>query len=149
MIIVTKGGENMLVNLQIGGIEMQQLEVVRLYLFGDVKFLHFLILVMVLDVITGMTKALVNKNLFSSTAYFGYIKKLMIFIIIITVNVLDQILYLNGTLVYGTVIAYIAYEIISIFENIRDMGGVFIPDYLIEKAKDLLKGAYDNDKNNK
>lgn len=139
----------MFVNLQIGGIEMQQLEIVILYLFGDVKLLHFLILVMVLDLITGMAKALVNKNLFSSTAYFGYLKKLMIFIIIITVNVLDQILNLNGTLVYGTVIAYIGYEIISIFENIRDMGGVFVPDYLIEKAKDLLKGAYDNDKNNK
>ena len=47
----------------IEGFSLEHLDVVKFYLFGDVKFLHLLLLLMVLDVITGIFRAIKNHNL--------------------------------------------------------------------------------------
>ena len=44
------------------GFSLEHFEVVRFYLLGDVKFLHLLLVLMVLDVITGIFKAIKNHN---------------------------------------------------------------------------------------
>jgi len=36
------------------GVHLEYLEVARLYLFGEVRFLHFLLLLMGLDILTGL-----------------------------------------------------------------------------------------------
>ncbi|PTY75793.1 holin, partial [Heyndrickxia sporothermodurans] len=93
------------------------LELVRVYLFGTVKFLDLLAIAMLVDVITGIAKAWKEKTLRSRNALFGYARKIGIFGIIIAANIIDQILTLNGAVAYATVIFYIANEILSILEN--------------------------------
>lgn len=115
-------------------INIEQLEVVRFYLFGDVKFLHLLALLMVVDIITGIAKAIKNGNLWSRKSLFGYARKLLVFGAIILANVIDQILGMGGAITYATVIFYIANEGLSIAENLAQLD-ILIPVHLAEKLK--------------
>ncbi len=109
-----------------GGLNLEYLEVAHLYLFGGVKFLHLLLLLMGLDILTGIIKAIKNDNLWSRKSLFGYARKLLVLIVIITANIIDQVLSLNGTLTFATVLFYIANEALSITENMAQLG-VFVP----------------------
>lgn len=113
---------------------MSNLEIVHLYLFGGVKFLHLLLLLMLLDIITGLIKAFNNGNLWSRKSLFGYTRKLLVLVMIILANVVDQILNLQGTLTFATVLFYIANEGLSILENMAELG-VLVPSTLVEKLK--------------
>ena len=117
-----------------GGMDLQYLEVAHLYLFGGVKFLHLLLLLMGLDILTGLFKATKNGNLWSRKSLFGYARKLLVLIVIITANIVDQVLALNGTLTFATVLFYIANEALSITENMAELG-VLVPTNLAEKLK--------------
>lgn len=113
---------------------MEHLDVVRFYLFGDVKFLHLLALLMAIDILTGIAKAVKNGNLWSRKSLFGYARKLLVFGAIILANVIDQILGMGGAITYATVIFYIANEGLSILENLAQLD-VLIPANLAEKLK--------------
>lgn len=117
-----------------GGMDLDYLEVAHLYLFGGVKFLHLLLLLMGLDILTGIFKAIKNGNLWSRKSLFGYARKLLVLIVIITANIIDQVLSLNGTLTFATVLFYIANEALSITENMAQLE-VLIPKQLAEKLK--------------
>lgn len=117
-----------------GGLNLEYLEVAHLYLFGGVKFLHLLLLLMGLDIITGIFKAIKNGNLWSRKSLFGYARKLLILIVIVTANIIDQVLSLSGTLTFATVLFYIANEALSIIENMAQLG-VLVPQQLAEKLK--------------
>lgn len=117
-----------------GGFNLDYLEVAHLYLFGGVKFLHLLLLLMGLDIVTGVFKAIKNGNLWSRKSLFGYARKLLILIVIITANIVDQVLSLSGTLTFATVLFYIANEALSIVENMAQLG-VLVPQQLAEKLK--------------
>ncbi|MFJ3386825.1 holin family protein [Lysinibacillus sp. NPDC086135] len=114
--------------------DLDYLEVAHLYLFGGVKFLHLLLLLMGLDILTGIFKAIKNGNLWSRKSLFGYARKLLVLIVIITANIIDQVLSLNGTLTFATVLFYIANEALSITENMAQLE-VLIPKQLAEKLK--------------
>ncbi|MFJ7914492.1 MULTISPECIES: holin family protein [unclassified Lysinibacillus] len=114
--------------------DLDYLEVAHLYLFGGVKFLHLLLLLMGLDIITGIFKAIKNGNLWSRKSLFGYARKLLVLIVVITANIIDQVLSLNGTLTFATVLFYIANEALSIVENMAQLG-VLVPQQLAEKLK--------------
>lgn len=43
-----------------GAVNLEHLEAACLYLFGDVKILHLLLLLMALDIVTGVFKARKN-----------------------------------------------------------------------------------------
>ncbi|MFJ5771385.1 holin family protein [Psychrobacillus sp. NPDC093180] len=113
---------------------MEQLEVVHMYLFGGVKFLHFLALLMVVDILTGIGKAIKNGNLWSRKSLFGYARKLLIFGAIILANVIDQILGMGGAITYATVVFYIMNEGLSITENLAELD-ILVPTNLAEKLK--------------
>ncbi|UPW81896.1 phage holin family protein [Lysinibacillus sp. Ag94] len=117
-----------------GGMDLDYLEVAHLYLFGGVKFLHLLLLLMGLDILTGIFKAIKNGNLWSRKSLFGYARKLLVLIVVITANIIDQVLSLNGTLTFATVLFYIANEALSIVENMAQLG-VLVPQQLAEKLK--------------
>ena len=119
---------------KMGGMNLEYLEVAHLYLFGGVKFLHLLLLLMGLDIITGVFKALKMGNLWSRKSLFGYARKLLILIVIVTANIVDQVLSLAGTLTFATVLFYIANEALSITENMAQLG-VLVPQQLAEKLK--------------
>ena len=120
--------------LNLGGADLEHLEVARMYLFGPVKFLDFLMVLMAFNILTGIFKAIKNGNLWSRKSLFGYARKILIFGVIIVANIIDQILGLNGAITYATVIFYIANEVLSITENLAEIG-VLVPKEIAEKLK--------------
>ncbi|WP_188732982.1 phage holin family protein [Oceanobacillus neutriphilus] len=119
-----------------GGVNLEYLEATHMYLFGEVKFLHLLLLLMALDILTGLFKAWKNDNLWSRKSLFGYARKVLILVVIVLANVVDQILGLNGAVAYATVLFYIVNEGISITENLADVG-VLVPPGLAEKLHSI------------
>ncbi|MFQ7842274.1 MAG: holin family protein [Thomasclavelia spiroformis] len=106
------------------------------YLFGgwDVA-LSILITFMILDYITGVIWAYIQKNLNSEVGFKGLVKKCTILIVLIVGSMLDRLLN-SGEWVFRTLVAYfyIANEGISLLENISNLG-VPIP----AKIKDALE----------
>lgn len=119
-----------------GGVNLQYLEATHMYLFGEVKFLHFLLLLMALDILTGLFKAWKNGNLWSRKSLFGYARKVLVLVVIVLANVVDQILGLDGAVAYATVLFYIVNEGISIIENLADVG-VLVPQGLADKLRSI------------
>ncbi|MCM3536606.1 phage holin family protein [Priestia endophytica] len=103
-----------------------------LYLFGGVKFLDLLCVLMLADVITGVLKAIKIKRLRSRKALFGYARKIGVFVAIIVANIVDQILGLNGAVALATVLFYLANEGLSIVENLAQIG-VKVPSVIADK----------------
>lgn len=97
---------------------------------GDLNLIKALLLLMLIDIITGIIKAIINKNLWSRKALFGYTRKILILLSITVVNIMDLTMDMSGTLVFTTVIAYIGYEALSIFENMGEMGVPINPKLL-------------------
>lgn len=106
------------------------------YLFGgwDVA-LSILITFMILDYITGVIWAYIQKNLNSEVGFKGLVKKCTILIVLIVGSMLDRLLN-SGDWVFRTLVCYfyIANEGISLLENISKLG-VPIP----AKIKDALE----------
>lgn len=116
-----------------GGLQVEYLEVVHLHFLG-VKFLYLLLLLMGLDIVTGIFKAFKNGNLWSRKNLFGYSRKILVLIVIVVANIIDQVLSLGGTLTFVTVLFYIANEALSITENMAELE-VLVPQNLAEKLK--------------
>ncbi|MCP6683263.1 phage holin family protein [Bacillus nakamurai] len=108
------------------------LQIARIYLFGEVKYLDLLLILSILDVITGIIKAWKMKQLRSRSAWFGYVRKMLSFLVVIVANIIDTITNLNGVLTFGTVLFYIANEGLSITENLAQIG-VKIPAVITER----------------
>ena len=111
---------------------------------GDEKFLYFLMILMIVDIVTGFAKAIKNENLWSKKSLRGTAKKMLIFCIIILANIIDMILNLNSALLTMTVLYYIAHEGLSIVENCAEMG-ILVP----EEIRNKLKVMNDENNNNK
>ncbi|MDJ1631907.1 phage holin family protein [Bacillus velezensis] len=68
------------------------------------KYLDLLLILSILDVITGIIKAWKMKRLRSRSAWFGYVRKMLSFMVVIVANIIDTITNLNGVLTFGTVL---------------------------------------------
>ncbi|MEL3987046.1 phage holin family protein [Bacillus velezensis] len=110
----------------------ESLQIARTYLFGEVKYLDLLLILSILDVITGIIKAWKLKQLRSRSAWFGYVRKMLSFMVVIVANIIDTITNLNGVLTFGTVLFYIANEGLSITENLAQIG-VKIPAVITDR----------------
>ncbi|AKD30276.1 MULTISPECIES: phage holin family protein [Bacillus] len=110
----------------------ESLQIARTYLFGEVKYLDLLLILSILDVVTGIIKAWKLKKLRSRNAWFGYVRKMLSFLVVIVANVIDTITNLNGVLTFGTVLFYIANEGLSITENLAQIG-VKIPAVITDR----------------
>ncbi|WPF65102.1 holin [Staphylococcus phage vB_SauR_SW21] len=113
---------------------------------GDLKLLYFLFVLMIVDIITGISKAIKNNNLWSKKSMKGFAKKLLIFCIIILANIIDQILQLKGGLLMITIFYYIANEGLSIVENCAEMD-VLVPEQIKERLK-VIKNESEKSDNN-
>lgn len=133
----------------------------KLYIFsGDITLIHFLSILMAVDIITGLVKAFKDKNLWSRKSMFGFARKLLIFLIIIVSNIIDHLIGMGGALLMATVIFYIANELMSIIENVTQLG-VKLPKDLqkalkviqetdsIEKYSDEYKNKRESENNGK
>lgn len=108
---------------------------------GELKLIYALGILMVIDIITGIAKSIKQGNLWSRKSTYGFGRKIMVFMIIIVANIIDNLLYLNGVLIFGSMIFYIVNESLSIIENYGLMGGK-IPNMLRE-ALELLREKND------
>ena len=109
-----------------------------IYLIGGYDILIKTLLVMiVIDYITGIMKGYKNKNINSNIAYRGLRKKVMVLFIVMAASQMDVILQGVGirTLV---LIFYVATEFLSILENAAILG-IPIPEKLkvaLEQCRD-------------
>lgn len=113
------------------------------WLFGGWDLaLRSLVVLMIIDYITGLFKGYLNKNLNSLTSFRGICKKLFILIILIVAVTLDRAIGNDGYIFRALVcFFYIANESLSIIENASELG-VPIPK-TIKIALEQLKEEND------
>ena len=110
------------------------------YLVGgfDVA-LKCLIIVIIVDYITGVLSALYNKKLNSKIGFKGIIKKVAYFCIVVLATLLDRIMGDTGAIRTLVIYFLVANDGLSIVENVAKMG-VPLPQKLLEALEQLKKG---------
>lgn len=105
------------------------------FLGGVDGFMYALITFVVIDYVTGLMVAVLEKKLSSEVGFRGIFKKILIFIFVGIGNIIDVYLLKNGSAIRTAVIFfYISNEGISIIENSAKIG-LPIP----QKLKDILE----------
>lgn len=118
------------------------------FLNGFDGFLYALVVLVVVDYITGVMRAIVDKTLSSEIGFKGIFKKVLIFVMVGIGHILDTyilgIIGNSGGSVLRTAVIffYLSNEGISILENSTHIG-LPIP----QKLKDILKQLHGNDEN--
>ena len=102
------------------------------HLGGFDMLLGVIITLIVLDYLTGILKAIYNKQLSSEIGYKGIIKKVFIFIVIATAYEIQKVIGDSIPLREMTLVFFIANEAISLLENASE----FIP--IPEQLRDVL-----------
>ncbi len=108
------------------------------YLIGGWdSVLKILAVLIIIDYITGIIKALINKELTSDIGWVGLMKKAAIFLVVILAHQLDLTIPQENP-IFRTMACYfyIANEGISITENIAVLG-VPLPEWLVKTLKKL------------
>ncbi len=115
------------------------------YFLGGIDgFMYALITFVVIDYLTGLMVAVLEKKLSSEVGFRGIFKKVLIFTLVGIANIIDVHLIQNGSAIRTAVIFfYISNEGISIIENAAKIG-LPIP----EKLKDILEQLNKEDKLN-
>ena len=95
---------------------------------------------MALDYLTGVLRAIVNKEVSSDTGLKGIARKTVILIVLIVAVLLDRLIN-TGTWVFRTLVCYfyIANESISLLENCSALG-LPIPEQLKDALIQLKEG---------
>ena len=105
------------------------------FLGGFDGLLYALIIFVVVDYITGVMCAVVDKNLSSSVGFKGICRKVLIFVMVGIAHVLDANVIGDGSVLRTAVIFfYLSNEGVSLLENASHLG-LPIP----EKMKDILE----------
>lgn len=114
-----------------------------IFLFGacDIAF-QVLCVFMVLDYLTGVMSAFVNRKLSSKQGINGIFKKLAILCTIIVAVMLDRVLD-TDMLRLATIFCLIGNEGISLLENLTTLGAP-IPSQIVDSLSQL-RGKGDND----
>lgn len=102
------------------------------FLGGWDMLLKAIVILVVLDYVTGLLKAIYNKSLSSEIGFKGLIRKIVIFIVIATAYVIQGIVGDGIPLREITILFFIANEGISLLENASE----FVP--IPEKLKNTL-----------
>lgn len=111
------------------------------FLGGFDGLLYALIVFVVVDYITGVMCAVVDKNLSSSVGFKGICRKVLIFVMVGVAHVLDANIIGDGSVLRTAVIFfYISNEGVSLLENASHLG-LPIP----EKMKEILEQLHDRD----
>jgi len=102
-------------------------------------FLYALIAFVVIDYLTGVMCAIVEKKLSSAVGFKGIFKKVLIFVMVGVGNIIDvQVLGQPGVLRTAVIFFYLSNEGVSMLENAGHLG-LPIP----QKLKDVLAQLHD------
>ena len=105
--------------------------------------LYALIAFVVVDYITGVMCAIVDKKLSSEVGFRGIFKKVLIFILVGTANILDQNIIGTGSVLRtAAIFFYISNEGVSLIENAAYLG-LPVPCAI----KNVLKQLHDRAEN--
>ena len=109
------------------------------FLGGFDCLLYALVAFVVVDYITGVMCAIVDKNLSSSVGFKGICRKVLIFTLVGIAHILDANVIGDGSVLRTAVIFfYLSNEGVSLLENASHLG-LPIP----EKMKDILEQLHD------
>lgn len=100
--------------------------------------IHYIMLVIGIDYITGICKSYYNKNLSSYCSVRGIAKKIGECCLITLVYILDIVMKSNGVLFTGFGYLIIANEGLSILENLGQMN-VYVPKFIKNHLEDIKK----------
>lgn len=113
------------------------------FLGGWDGFLYALTAFIVIDYLTGVMAAVIQKNLSSEVGFRGIFKKILIFILVGVGSIIDAYVLKDGSVIRTAVIFfYLSNEGISILEN-ASIIGLPIP----QKLKDILEQLKEKDGN--
>ena len=114
------------------------------WFFGEMDgFFYALIAFVVIDYLTGVMCAILDKTLSSNVGFRGIFRKVLIFVMVGIGHVIDTQLFGNGDALRTAVIFfYISNEGVSLLENAAHVG-LPVP----EKLKDVLAQLHDRTEN--
>jgi toxin secretion/phage lysis holin len=111
------------------------------FLGGLDGFVFALAAFVVIDYLTGVARAIVNKELSSAVGARGILKKLLIFTLVGAAHLIDQYVLQNGSAVRSaTIFFYLSNEGVSMMENASAIG-LPVPD----KLKSVLAQLHNHD----
>ena len=111
------------------------------FLGGYDGFLYVLIVFVVLDYLTGVLCAILDRRLSSEIGAQGIFKKVLIFALVGVGHMLDElVLGGSGTIRTAVVLFYVSNEGVSLLENAAHIG-LPVP----QKLKDVLEQLHDRD----
>lgn len=113
------------------------------FIGGGDSLLYALLSFVVIDYITGVMCAIVDKTLSSKVGFKGICRKVLIFLLVGIGNIIDVLVIGSGSIVRTTVIFfYLSNEGLSILENAAYLG-LSVPTII----KNVLKQLHDKTEN--
>lgn len=115
------------------------------FLGGCDGLLYALIVFVVIDYVTGVMCAIINRELSSAVGFKGIFRKVLIFLLVGIANIIDvQVIGTGAVLRTAVIFFYISNEGVSLLENAGHLG-LPIP----EKIKTVLEQLHDRAENGK
>lgn len=109
------------------------------YLLGGFDIaLQSLIIVIIIDYLTGIASAIYNKELSSKTGFKGIIKKFCFLLVVALSVVIDNLLGSSGLIRSLVIYFFVANDGLSIIENMAEMK-VKLPQKLIDSLEQIKK----------
>ena len=109
------------------------------YLVGGFDIaMQSLLIVMVVDYLTGIASALYNKKINSKVGFKGIIKKFSYLCVVALSVVIDNLTGQNGLVRTVVIYFFVANDGISIIENMAEMG-IKLPKKLLESLEQIKK----------
>ena len=110
-----------------------------IYLLGGFDIaLQSLIIVIVIDYLTGIASAIYNKELSSKTGFKGIIKKFCYLLVVALSVVVDNLTGQSGIIRSLVIYFFVANDGLSIIENMAEMG-VKLPKKLMDSLEQIKK----------
>lgn len=113
------------------------------WFFGELDgFFYALLAFVVIDYLTGVMCAIVDRSLSSEVGFRGIFRKVLIFVMVGAGHILDaQVIGLGDALRTAVIFFYISNEGVSLLENAAHIG---LP--VLEKLKEVLAQLHDREK---
>lgn len=109
------------------------------YLIGEFDIaIQSLLIVMIVDYLTGIASAIYNKELSSKIGFKGIIKKFCYLLVVALSVVIDNLLGQSGLIRSLVIYFFVANDGLSIIENMAEMG-VKLPQKLIDALEQIKK----------
>ena len=110
-----------------------------IYLMGGIDIaLQSLIIVIVIDYLTGIASAIYNKELSSKIGFKGILKKFSYLCVVALSVVIDNLTGQSGLIRTLVIYFFVANDGLSIIENMAEMG-VKLPQKLIDSLEQIKK----------